>query len=315
MEDRNTTSPVWPDGKQFAFTIFDDTDLATVENVGPVYSLLADCGFRTTKSVWVVEGDRQRGKHAGDTCEDPAYLQWVRSLQDQGFEIGFHNCTWHGVPRDAIRAGLDRFAELFGHDPVTAANHTGVEEGIYWADARLTGWRRVLYLLLTRFRNFKKYRGHLEGDAYFWGDLCKERIKYLRNFTYPDINTLKACPFMPYHDPKKPYVNYWFTSSDGNDVEAFNRCLSEENQDQLESEGGACILYTHFAKGFVVDGQLNPRFRQLMTRLSKKNGWFVTTATLLDYLLQQNGRHDISNAERRRLELAWLWQKLFTGTT
>ena len=58
-----------------------------------------------------------------------------------------------------------------------------------------------LYNLLTRFRNRGKYRGHVEGDPYFWGDLCRQKIKYYRNFTFRDINTLKACPFMPYHDP------------------------------------------------------------------------------------------------------------------
>ncbi|MCE5303102.1 MAG: hypothetical protein LLF97_08345 [Planctomycetaceae bacterium] len=306
---------LWPDAKKFAFTIFDDTDNATVANVGPVYSFLADCGFRTTKSVWVVDGNPHRGNCVGDSCAKPDYLRWVKNLQSRGFEIGFHNCSWHGLPRDEIRAALDRFVDLFGNNPQSAANHTGVEESIYWADARLSGWRRWVYNLLTRFHNYKRFTGHVEGNEYFWGDFCKERIKYLRNFTYHEINTLKACPFMPYHDPQRPFVNYWFASSDGHDLPTFNECLSEENQDRLEEEGGACIMYTHFAKKFCEDGKLNPRFRELMLRLSKKNGWFVPTATLLDYLLKVNGHHAISNAERRGLEMKWLGEKIFTGTT
>ena len=63
----------------------------------------------------------ERGKHAGQTCDDPDYLKWLLDLQKKGFEIGFHNCTWHGLPRPAIHAALDKFAELFGHDPATAA--------------------------------------------------------------------------------------------------------------------------------------------------------------------------------------------------
>jgi hypothetical protein len=31
-----------PNNKKFAFTILDDTDLSTVENVSPVYRLLAE---------------------------------------------------------------------------------------------------------------------------------------------------------------------------------------------------------------------------------------------------------------------------------
>ena len=310
-----TSSIPWPNGKRFAFTVFDDTDLATTANVQPVYAFLADCEFRTTKSVWVVEGDRSRGTCIGDSCENPEYLRWVLEIQAQGFEIGFHNCTWHGLPREEIQAALKKFAELFGHNPVTAANHTGVEESIYWADARLTGWRRYVYNILTHFHNYKRFRGHVEGDKYFWGDLCKEKIHYFRNFTFQDINTLKACPFMPYHDPLKPYVRHWFASSDGHDVESFNRCLSERNQDRLEEEGGACIMYTHFAKDFFADGKLNPRFCELMLRLAKKNGWFVPAATLLGYLLERNGSHDITNDQRRQLESQWLWGKLFTGAT
>jgi hypothetical protein len=305
----------WPDGKTFAFTIFDDTDCATIENVAPVYAFLADCGFRTTKSVWVVEGDRNRGSCAGESCENPDYLRWVLTLQSQGFEIGYHNATWHGLPRDAIRAALEKFAELFGRAPATAANHTGVEDSIYWADARLTGWRRGAYNLLTRFRHRGEFHGHVEDNPYFWGDLCKNTIKYFRNFTFPDIDTLRACPFMPYHDARKPYVNYWFASSDGHDLPAFNRCLSEENQDHLEAAGSACIMYTHFASGFCVDGKLDPRFRELMLRLSKKNGWFVPAVAVLDHLLQVGGSHDITDAQRRHLEQKWLWHKLRTGHT
>jgi hypothetical protein len=306
---------IWPGGKRFAFTIFDDTDLATLQNVQGVYSFLADCGFRTTKSVWAVSGDPGRGRCIGQTCDDPDYLHWVLELQSKGFEIAFHNGTWHGLPRDEIRAALERFAALFGHDPWTAANHTSVEDSIYWGDARLTGWRKHAYNVLTRFRNRGKFRGHVEGDAHFWGDLCRQKIKYYRNFTFRDINTLKACPFMPYHDPLKPYVNNWFASSEGPNVKAFTRCLGESNQDRLEEQGSACIMYAHLANGFCRDGQVDARFQQLMTRLSRKSGWFVPAATLLDHLLRVNGHHEITNIERGRLERKWLCERVFSGTT
>ncbi|MCJ7777683.1 MAG: hypothetical protein MUP16_05150, partial [Sedimentisphaerales bacterium] len=58
----------WPNGKDFAFTVFDDTDLATLENVREVYSLLADYGFRTTKLVWPTCGDK-KPRGGGATCD------------------------------------------------------------------------------------------------------------------------------------------------------------------------------------------------------------------------------------------------------
>lgn len=94
----NAKRIILPDGKRFAFTIFDDTDCATLENVRGVYALLAELGFRTTKSCWVVDGDRSQGKFPGDTCDRPEYRQWLLELQAQGFEIAWHGPTWHGLP-------------------------------------------------------------------------------------------------------------------------------------------------------------------------------------------------------------------------
>ncbi len=309
-----STSVTWPEGKQFAFTVFDDADGGTVENVGPVYSFLADCGFRTTRSCWAFSGDPLRGKHPGQTLDDPAYRRWLVDLQAKGFEIGWHGATWHGSERQRTAEALQRFAEVFHHDPSVAANHTTAEEVMYWGSKRVTGWRRVVYNVFTGYRNHNKYFGDVEGSPYFWGDLCQQKIKYFRNFVFRDINTLKACPYMPYSNPARPYVNFMFASSDGHDVGAFNRCVCERNQDRLEAEGGACIMYAHFAKGFRPEGKFDARFQEIMTRLSRKNGWFVPVATLLDYLLAQRGSHTQTNSQRRRLEQRWLGEKLFTGT-
>ena len=300
---------VWPEGKEFAVAIFDDTDLATLDNVPPVYALLRDLGFRTTKSIWPMRGP-DRLHYPGLTGENRNYLRWIRELLAAGFEIGYHGATFHGSRRPQITMALEKFNELIGHNPYSMSNHSECTENIYWGDHRLSGVHRLAYNLLTGFRNRNRFRGHIEGDEYFWGDLCQDKITYLRNFVYSEINTLKACPWMPYHDPRRPYVNYWYASANGRWVNHFNSLLSEANQDQLEEEGGASIIYTHFACGFYEQGAIDPRFQELITRLSRKNGWFVPVATLLDYLLQQNGHHVITAAQRRRLERKWLLQKL-----
>ena len=164
--------------------------------------------------------------------------------------------------------------------------------------------------MLTLNRNRGISRGHIEGDKYFWGDICKEKIKYVRNFALPEINTLKAFPMMPYHDPERAYVNYWFASSEGPEIRSFNQRISEENQDRLEEEGGACIMYTHFGCGFYENGKLNSRFKSLIERLSQKNGWFVPVSTLLDYLLEVKSHHDITDRERKQLERKFLIKQL-----
>ncbi|MCY2991358.1 MAG: hypothetical protein NTY19_26315 [Planctomycetota bacterium] len=118
---------------------------------------------------------------------------------------------------------------------------------------------------------------------------------------------------MPYHDPLRQYVNHWFASSDGHHLDSFVGTVCEDAQDRLEAEGGACIMYTHFAAGFYEQGKVNRRFAELMRRLAKKNGWFVPVAELLDHLGRQQGFHVLTPRQRRRLEGTWLWDKIQVG--
>lgn len=302
----------WPHGKTFAFTVFDDTDWSTRENASPVYDFLADCGFRTTKSVWPLRGTR-RPRVGGATCDDPEYLRWVKSLAARGFEIAYHMATFHTSTREETERGLERFRREFGGWPRTMANHADCEENIYWGDARLSGLNRAAYNVLTRGRNRGRFRGHIEGDPLFWGDLCRQRISYVRNFVFPETNTLTACPRMPYRDPERPFVAAWFASSAGGDVGIFNETLSETGQERLETEGGACIMYTHFAKGFVEDGRVHPRFAELLKRLADRPGWFVPAATLLDFLVEYRGIHTLTDKERSALERRWLVRRARRG--
>lgn len=293
----------WPEGKDFAFTVFDDTDRATVENNRAIYGLLAECGLRTTKTVWALTGVEEP-EIPGDTCDDPEYLKLCLDLQALGFEIAWHLATHSSSKRERTERGLNRFREMFGHHPESMANHSSNREGIYWGPARLTGWRRLAYLAVQRGQ---KFRGHIEDDPCFWGDLCKERVRYVRNFTFHDLNTLACCPHMPYADPARPWVNQWFAGSDGADVDQWNRFVTDEAVDKLAAERGACILYTHFGKGFHEDGRLDERFEASVRRLGRMNGWYVPVRTLLDFLATQQPKPKvITSEERAALENHWL---------
>jgi hypothetical protein len=310
-ENGNNGHIEWPDGKEFAFTIFDDPDHDTGENVAAIYSFLKDIGLRTTKAVWPIQGHGSP-KIGGATCEDQHYLAWILRLQNQGFEIALHNVTHHTSTREETVRGIETFHRLFGHYPESLANHSGCQESIYWESARLSGLQRLVYNALNLKLDGKNLgsQGHIEASPLFWGDLCKEKIGYVRNFVFGDINTLKACPIMPYHDSARPYVNFWFAASEGATINAFNHMLTEKNQDRLVRENGACIMYTHFAKGFVENGKINHRFKDLLQRLVGLNGWFVPVRTLLDFLVQARGRHIITPEERSNLERKWLWHKV-----
>jgi hypothetical protein len=308
-----TTTPIWPEGRRFAFTIFDDPDGQSCATTRLVYSFLADLGFRTTIGVWPLDL-RRKTNSGGETCANPEYRRFLQELQQKGFEIGFHLAAPFNSTRAETIEALDLFKQYFGHDPYSMANHYNAD-AIYWGPARLSGWRRALYNLATLGRTRNRHFGHVEGYPNFWGDVCRDRVLYCRNFVYADINTLRMNPWMPYADPERPFVRYWYSSSEGHQAPAFLKTLHDANQDRLEADGGASIMYTHFGHGYVRDGQLTPEFRSTMERLAKKNGWFVPVSTLLDFLAGHNGITTLTPAIRQRLETRWLWEKLFRGTS
>jgi hypothetical protein len=312
MSALSATNVPWPGGKRFAFSIFDDPDSQSPTASRQVYGLLRDLGLRTTKGVWPLAPIR-RPSDFGVTCADTDCLTWCLELQRSGFEIGLHNVTSHTSTREETAAGLEEFAQKFGAAPITLAQHYFCEEAVYWGDQRVSDAVRLAYNLVTRFGNRGRFSGHREGDPLFWGDLCRERVRYVRNFVFDEVNTLRACTFFPYHDPARPFVNYWYCSTEGATVKSFVNTLSEANQDRLEQDGGLCIMYAHFGHNFWDGTQLNPRFRQLMERLAKKNGWFAPVSQILDFLRVRNGNHVITDSERGALERRWLLHKLRFG--
>lgn len=303
----------WPDGKSFAFTIFDDTDGGEVENLTPLYAIITELGFRITKSAWPL-ATPDAPAWRGQTCADAEYLAFVKKLQGDGHEIGYHHASCMSSERARTIEGIERFKEWFG-PPVVGSNHYDNLESMYWGPARLSGLARLAFRVMTRFKSLP-YQGHVPGSPYFWGDVCQKELAYFRNFVHADINTLRKCPYMPYHDAGRPYVQAWYGSSDGGDADRFFKLLALANQERLERERGACIVYTHLARGFMRDGKVRDEFRTLMTMLAKRNGWFVPTGQLLDYLRDQHGGiYGLSKRERRGLEWSWLWDKMFLGST
>jgi len=304
----------WPDDKRFAFTIIDDTEGATLENVKPLYDLLDAQELRTTKTIWPLPF-REAPRFGGQTLGDRAYRDWVVDLHGAGFELAFHGATDHSSPREDTERALDRFREVVGVDPRVHVNHFGQAEAVYWGDARLDGLPRTVYRATnTLLRRDTKFYGHEAGSRYFWGDLCRDRIEYVRNFTFSAVNTLEVDPLMPYHDPRRPYVRYWFSSSEAPTYDAFCALLSEENQDRLVETGGACVVYTHFAFGFTDDGKPKRRFAELVERLAGLQGWFVPVSTLLDHLRSRNGWAAAPDEEQlARLQRRWLLGRLKRG--
>lgn len=313
METTNPTPRLgpFPGGKAFAFTILDDTDVATRENVEPIYRALAERGMRTTKTVWPFDWT---GPHSAfrqsETLANSQYRQFAQRLAEQGFEIASHGATMESSPRADTIDAFSAHQEIFGQTPRVHANHSWNRDNLYWGverfDALPLRW-------LTGFRS--KSRGYFQGEdtlsPYFWGDLCHEHIDYVRNLTFRALNVMRINPSMPYLDPRRPWVRAWFSTADANDVEDFVQLLSTESLDQLEHEGGVCILSTHFGKGYAPGGKLDNRVRRILDQLAARNGWYVPVSELLDWMAKKHqGIRALPSAEWRRMQWHWAAQSL-----
>jgi hypothetical protein len=293
----------WPNGHSFAFTICDDTDNGTLENLRPIYGALFEAGLRTTKTVWCLPclpSDPFRG----ETLTDSAYLTWVKDLSNRGFEIAWHGTRSGGATRAEIEQSLHIFRDSLGSWPSTYANHASNIENIYWGAERFDNPLLRLMYRWTR-QDRPAFLGSSPHGNHFWGDLCVKYVKYVRDFTFNEIVTTKADPFMPYYDPKRPLVRSWFSSSDGANVNKFADLLQPANLNRLERVGGACIVYTHFASGFVTDGRIDSRFQSILDNLQERDGWYVPVNELLGFLEKNRGVRTILKHQRLQLESRW----------
>lgn len=294
----------WPQDKKFAFTIFDDTDNARLEDVKLVYDFLLSLDIKTTKSVWVLPPS-EKPRIGGADLSDPLYRHYVQYLAKNGVEIGLHNASATHTKREKTITAFETFNDYIGYYPRSFANHADNRENIYWGGKRLSG------IYKEAFEIFKKqqFEGEVKESDYYWGDIAKQHLHYIRNFVFSDLNTFKEDPYTPYFDATKPFVKSWFSSSNGATIKEFNDLVTPDAIDKLEAERGYSIVYTHFCS-FVKNGELNPTFIETMEYLSKKNVWLVPVSTLLDYIAKQRGKViGLNYWKRKKLETRWLYQQ------
>jgi hypothetical protein len=293
-----------PGGRKFIFTILDDTDDATVENVEPVYSLLYELGFRTTKTVWPLACPEGSSLYfAGDTLANPQYLAFVHSLVDRGFELASHCATMESSNRERTERGLQFFKGEFGIEPKVHCNHGQNLENIYWgADRYRTTLIRTVLTIAERLASRPRYYGHVEESPYFWGDLCRDTFRFVRNFAFRTLDSGAISPHAPYKLASTPYVNYWFNTADAPDASAFKRLVTPAAIDGLRDKEGICILSTHLGKGFARNGKVDAKVEDVFRYIAAQPGWFVPVSEVLEYMLSRTANHVLTATGRWKLE-------------
>lgn len=304
----------YPGGAKFALAICDDTDDATLENIKPVYDFLLEHGIRPTKTVWVYPADSNDPSYSmGDSLKRVAYRDYILDLQQKNVEIALHGVRGSSSFRPIIFEGMEAYRETFDAYPRIHINHRANRDNLYWGSQRLTlPLFRWLHRMMLTIDNFE---GELVNSEYYWGDIAQSHIMYVNDLSFSELDLSKLSSALPYHDPSKEYVNNWFHTSDGGDVNTFNKLLSDENLDEIEKRGGYSIIYTHFGKGFAIDGKLNSTFVSRMEALIGKDVWITTSSELLEFLAAQRSVTERSSWDRFRVELRWVIEKIYYGSS
>ena len=300
-----TADSRYPEGRRFAFTILDDTDDTTQQNGRPIYELLQELGFRTTKTVWALDTPReQQGSYfAAETLRDGPYLAWVRELASAGFEIAFHNASMGSSTRERTLEALEFVAREFPGMPRIHCNHGQNRENLHWGSARYSSPElALLYRLMERFTGANPYEGHVAGSPYFWADVAAQRIDYVRRYAFARLDCGRIPPGGPYHDDRKPDIPVWFNTADAPNARAFCSLVTRSSIDALSASGSWCIVSTHLGKGFVREGRVDDEVREVLAYLATRPGWFVPVSDLLDHLAKSRGREALSAASARWME-------------
>lgn len=273
----------WPHRAGFAVT--DDTDAAEPGSVRAVYDLLRTLNLRTTKTVWAFAPEEPCGIPAtpsstlrGATLEDRAYRAYCERLAAAGFEVCLHGASAGNNRRARTVAALDLAERLFGRSG-TFICHSKNADNPYWEEKTAPNAPlRALLHLYSRHRCF----GEVAGSPYFWGDVCRARVRWIRLFRTRNPNTLAENPSMPYVEPGKPYVRGWFAAT----KRSFHDCTTPEALDRLVDAHGLTVLYQYLHR-YAHGGAPDPAFRADAERLAADSRILVAPAAEVLGRLQQ----------------------------
>jgi hypothetical protein len=290
------------EGKKFAFTLLNECPTVPLATVRPVFALLDSLGLQITQIVSSFASPRGEGC----SLDDAEFRDFVIELRDKGYEIGWSGASSESNERERTIEGLERFREVVGHYPRVYINHAAKRENLYWGNGRIDQPLLKAVIHRTAPRPPGYFQGHVEGSPFWWGDVCRQRLDYVLNLAFDDVNLTRINPSMPYHDPTRPLVRYWFSASDARDCSEFNQLLRPDRQDKLEREGGCCVVATHLSRGFVRNQQIERLARKRLESLAARDGWFVPVSKILDHL---RGDEDTVLPSDEWDRMQWKWAR------
>jgi hypothetical protein len=279
----------WPYPYRWAFSLIDDTDCSTQEAVTTVYEYCLARGIYPTKTLWVHEarrgcGSPRAGKPiAGVTLEDPRYLAYCQSIGSRGVELCLHDASPGNNLREETEAAFERFQKAFGYLPRIHVFHSHNCDHFYWGAQQYSS--RWLGSIVRAVAGRHDYHGSDPKSPYYWSDICRRLISYVRLYRTRHFDVLRCNPNMPYHLPGKPDVRLWFSASAS--ATRLHR-LDERAIDAIARDDGAFLLYAYSANLAAIDDKsvLRPEVQAALDLIGRRaDCWRPTVSGLLDRCL------------------------------
>lgn len=279
----------WPYPYRWAFSFTSDTDNTSLAATQFFYQYCLEHHLYPTKTVWAHRPQRTSGSlkviepDHSPTLEDLAYKQYCQDIKHQGIEFCLHDASAGDNTRTEILEAFESFQQTFGDYPRMHICHSHNQDHPYWGENH---FRHPLLKSLAKLLYGKKeFSGEKPDSPYYWSDICRRYIDYIRMFRVLDFNVLKYNPSMPYHLYDKPDVKYWFSVSGGGHYLLNN--LVKNNLDQLAQEDGAFILYGYEGEFSEVDANGARHFKKnirdaLDLIAERQDCWKANTSTILD---------------------------------
>ena len=254
---------IWlPEPYEAAIAISDDPDICDFHAFKTMYDFLMKIDFPTTRAMWVYKNREPTGSPLLDCIfyspllTDSECLDYCRLLNSKGFEICLHGASCGNNTREMMEYAFDFLKREIRASSVYIC-HSKNAENLYWdAHTANSNFERRILELYTKNTCY----GEVPGSKYFWGDLCRKTIRYIRLYRTRMLNTLSFNPSMPYHDFSKPFVNFWFSATKGH----IPRLFTKTNLDFLCKQNGAGILYQYLHKYVLKDGTILKEVREAL---------------------------------------------------
>lgn len=298
-----------PDSYQAAVAITDDPDNGDILAFKTMYDFLMSIDFPTTRAMWVYKNAEPTGtpplkiNFTAPLLTESECLDYCKVLTKKGFEICLHGASSGNNNRFQTIDALNFLAKEINPSSVYIC-HSKNAENLYW-DVRTanSAIEKKILQLYTKNICF----GEVVDSPYFWGDICREKIRFIRMFRTRAVNTLSFNPSMPYHDFSKPFVNFWFSATKGYIPTLF----TESNIDKLCEQHGASILYQYMHKYIISTSVIKDEVKRALERVAgdsrilKKPASFILERlkSMQNVLIiSNNGFIYLINASRKAVE-------------